>query len=79
VKNVLMPPTINYGIFLNNVISFLIVAFVIFLFVRAYNRLRDQKESEPPAPTEKECSYCKLKIPLAATRCAHCTSELASA
>lgn len=72
-------PTINYGIFLNNVLSFLIVAFVLFLFVRAYNRLREEKESEPPAPTEKECPYCKLKIPLAATRCAHCTSELASA
>ncbi len=70
-------PTINYGIFLNNVLSFLIVAFVIFLFVRAYNRLRDQKESAPPAPTEKDCPYCKLKIPLAATRCGHCTSELA--
>ncbi len=72
-------PTINYGIFLNNVLVFLIVAFVLFLFVRAYNRLRDKGEVEPPAPTEKECPYCKLKIPLAATRCAHCTSELVSA
>ena len=72
-------PTINYGIFINNVLSFLIVAFVLFLFIRTYNRLREEKENEPPAPTEKECPYCRLKIPLAATRCAHCTSELASA
>lgn len=70
-------PTINYGIFLNNVLSFLIVALVIFLFLRTYNRLRDESESAPPAPDEKECPYCRLKIPLAATRCAHCTSELA--
>lgn len=71
-------PTINYGIFLNNVLSFLIVAFLIFLVVKAYNRLREGKEL-PPAPTEKECPYCRLNVPLAASRCAHCTSELAPA
>lgn len=69
-------PTINYGIFFNNVLSFLIVAFVIFLFVRAYNRLREERDSAPAAPTEKECPYCRFKIPLAASRCAHCTSAL---
>jgi large conductance mechanosensitive channel len=69
-------PTINYGLFLNNVISFVIVAFVIFLFIRAYNRLREERESEPAAPTDMECPYCRFKIPVGATRCAHCTSEL---
>ena len=69
-------PTINYGIFFNNVISFLIVAFVIFLFIRAYNRLREERDPAPAAPTEKECPYCRFKIPLAASRCAHCTSAL---
>jgi large conductance mechanosensitive channel len=69
-------PTINYGLFINNVISFVIVAFVIFLFIRAYNRLREERESEPAAPTDMECPYCRFKIPIGATRCAHCTSEL---
>ncbi len=66
-------PTINYGFFLNNVISFLIVAFVVFLLVRAINRLR-----RDPAPTasEKDCPYCHTKIPLAAVRCPNCTSDL---
>lgn len=69
-------PTINYGLFLNNVIAFVIVAFAIFLLVRAYNRLREERESEPAAPTDMECPYCRFKIPIGATRCAHCTSEL---
>jgi len=70
-------PTINYGLFVNHVLSFLIVALAIFLFVKAFNRLREKKAAEPaPAPTEKDCPYCKLKIPLAATRCGHCTSAL---
>lgn len=68
-------PTINYGIFFNNVLSFLIVAFVIFLVVKAYNRMRERSEP-PPTPTERECPYCRLMVPLAASRCAHCTSEL---
>lgn len=77
--------TINYGLFLNNVISFLIVAFVVFLLVRAYNRLMEtvvqrggEEEEASPAPAEKECPYCRYKIPVAATRCGHCTSELAT-
>ena len=69
-------PTINYGIFFNNVLSFLIVAFVLFLFIRSYNRLREERESAPAAPTDKECPYCRFKIPIAASRCAHCTSAL---
>jgi large conductance mechanosensitive channel len=72
--------TINYGIFLNNVISFLIVAFAVFLLVRSYNRLVEavaRKEVEaPPPPSEKECPYCRFRIPVAATRCGHCTSEV---
>jgi large conductance mechanosensitive channel len=64
--------TINYGAFINNVITFLIVAFVIFLLVRQYNRMR------PAAPVAlKECPYCLSAIPVAATRCPNCTSELA--
>jgi large conductance mechanosensitive channel len=68
--------TINYGLFLNNVISFLIVAFAVFLLVRGYNRLRTLEESAPPAETEKDCPFCRMRIPLEATRCGHCTSDI---
>jgi large conductance mechanosensitive channel len=69
-------PTINYGIFLNNVLNFVIVAFAIFMVVRQINRLKRETPVLPPAPTEKPCPYCVSTIPLAATRCPHCTSEL---
>ncbi|CAN5268403.1 large conductance mechanosensitive channel protein MscL [soil metagenome] len=72
-------PTINYGVFLNNVISFLIVAFAVFLLVQQYNRLRQQQESVPAAPTDQECPYCRFTIPIGASRCAHCTSQLNAA
>jgi len=65
--------TINYGLFLNTVIDFLIVAFVIFLLVRQINRWN---KPAPPPVTTKECSYCATSIPLKATRCPNCTSEL---
>jgi large conductance mechanosensitive channel len=68
--------TINYGVFINAVISFLIVAFVIFLLIRSINRLRREEEAPPPEPTTKECPYCLSTIPIKATRCPHCTSEL---
>ncbi len=71
--------TINYGLFLNSIIVFLIVAFAVFLLVRGYNRLREQQESVPAAPTDKECPFCRFTIPIGATRCAHCTSELPAA
>ena len=71
-------PTINYGNFINNVISFLIVAFAVFLLVKGYNRLREQKESVPAEPTDKECPFCRFTIPVTASRCAHCTSQLAA-
>jgi large conductance mechanosensitive channel len=66
--------TLNYGVFVNAVITFLIVAFSVFLLVRAANRLQPQEA--PPAPTTKECPYCRMPVPVAATRCPHCTSEL---
>lgn len=72
-------PTLNYGNFINNVIAFLIVAFAVFLLVRSYNRLREERESVPAAPTEQECPFCRFSIPIGASRCAHCTSQLNAA
>jgi large conductance mechanosensitive channel len=70
--------TINYGIFINALVSFLIIAFVLFLLIRVVNSL--QKEEAPAAaPTTKECPYCKSTVALGATRCPHCTSQLGSA
>ena len=68
-------PTINYGLFLNSVITFLIVAFVVFLLVKQVNRLR-RGDEKPAEQTTKECPYCLSAIPIKATRCPHCTSEL---
>jgi large conductance mechanosensitive channel len=68
-------PVIAYGAFLNEVVSFLIVALAVFFLVRAVNRIKS-RPAEPEAPTTKECPYCLSAIPRAATRCAHCTSEL---
>ncbi|GAB4571547.1 MAG: large conductance mechanosensitive channel protein MscL [Anaerolineae bacterium] len=76
-------PTINYGMFINALINFLIIALVIFLIVRWFERLR--KMGEKPAeeaaaePTTKECPFCATEIPIKATRCPHCTSELTGA
>jgi large conductance mechanosensitive channel len=69
-------PTINYGLFINNVIDLLIVAFVIFLLIRGINRLHKQPAPAPAEPTTKECPRCFTAIPIKATRCPHCTSEL---
>ena len=69
-------PVITYGVFLNDIISFLIIAFVVFMVVKAVNRLKAQ----PPAPPNtKDCPYCLTAIPLAATRCSACTSEVSAA
>lgn len=66
--------TLNYGVFINAIITFLIVAFAVFMLIRWVNRL---KGPEPEAEvTTKECPHCLMDIPLAATRCPHCTSEL---
>jgi large conductance mechanosensitive channel len=72
-------PTINYGVFLNAVIDFVIVALAIFLLVRFINRLRRQLEGAPEAPTIRECPFCLSSIPRRATRCPHCTSTLQTA
>ncbi len=67
--------TVNYGAFLNTVVSFAIVAFAVFLLVRTMNQLRRQQQT---APTTKECPYCRSTIALAASRCPQCTSQLTS-
>ena len=71
-------PVVAYGQFLNDIINFLIIAFVIFLCIKAYNRLKS-KQATDDAPTTKDCPYCLSTIPLKATRCKDCTAELAGA
>ncbi len=68
--------TLNYGIFLNTVINFLIVAFAVFLVVQQVNRWTKKPEA-PAAPAAKDCPQCAMTIPLAAKRCGHCTTQLA--
>ena len=69
--------TLNYGLFINAVVNFLIVAFAVFLLVRAVNRMR--KKQAPAAATTRECPRCLSNVPLKATRCAFCTSDLSAA
>jgi large conductance mechanosensitive channel len=68
--------TINYGLFITTIISFLIVAFAVFLLIRGINRLKRKEEAPPAKPMTKECPGCLSTIPIKATRCAFCTSEL---
>jgi large conductance mechanosensitive channel len=68
---------IAWGVFINAIISFIIVAFVIFLLIRYYNRLQREPEPAPAEPTTKECPYCHMEIPIAAVRCPYCTADLA--
>ena len=70
--------TINYGVFVNTIISFVIVAFAVFLLIRQINRLK-REEAPLEEPTTKDCPYCFSSIPIKATRCPHCTSELDTA
>jgi large conductance mechanosensitive channel len=70
-------PTLNYGIFINTLIDFVIVAFAIFLVVKAVNRLMPREEPAP-APLMRDCPLCTLSIPVKARRCPHCTSEVPS-
>jgi large conductance mechanosensitive channel len=70
--------TLNLGLFVNAVIAFLIVAFAVFLLVRSVNALRRREAQPPAAPATKECPYCASTIPLRASRCPHCTSQLAA-
>jgi large conductance mechanosensitive channel len=72
--------TINYGVFINSIIVFLIVALAVFLMIRVVNRMKREEEEEAPAePTTKDCPFCFESIPIKATRCPRCTSTLESA
>ena len=85
--NILGEVTLNYGKFITAIVNFLIMALIIFFIMKAVNTLEAQavrlarlgKEQEAPAPTTKICPFCKSEIPIDATRCAHCTSELEQA
>lgn len=68
--------TLNYGVFINFIISFVIVAFSVFLLIRTMNRLKRKEEAAPAVPTTKECPYCASMIAIKATRCPQCTSQL---
>jgi large conductance mechanosensitive channel len=70
--------SINFGLFVNTIINFAIVAFAIFLVIRNVNKLKRKEEVPPPVPTTKDCPFCLSTIPVKATRCGHCTSELKS-
>ena len=67
--------SMNIGVFINTIINFIILAFAIFLLIRSVNQMK-RKEQAPPAPTTKDCPHCFTAIPIKATRCPHCTSEL---
>ena len=69
--------TLNYGLFINTLINFLIVAFAVFLLVKQVNKLKRNAPAETAVLNEKSCDFCKTNIPLAATRCPNCTSQLA--
>jgi large conductance mechanosensitive channel len=69
-------PTLNYGIFINAVINFVIVAFAVFMLVQQVSRWTNKPEA-PATPTTKDCPQCAMTIPLAAKRCGHCTAQLA--
>jgi len=69
--------TINYGAFINTIVSFVIVAFALFMVIKGMNKLKREQDTPPAEPTTKECSHCFTTIPIKATRCPHCTSELA--
>ena len=72
-------PTVNYGIFLTTVLNFVIIGFAVFLIVRSVNRLASPRPGAPAPPTTRDCPYCATAIPLRATRCPHCTSEVRAA
>ena len=70
--------TINYGVFIDTVISFIVIAFAIFMVIRSMNKLKKKEEAHPAEPTTKDCPYCLTSISIKATRCPHCTSQLAA-
>lgn len=69
-------PTINYGMFLNAILNFFVVALVVFIVIKQINRLERREEAGPAEPTQKTCPFCSLSIPRSASRCPHCTSRL---
>ena len=69
--------TINYGMFINNLITFLIVAFAVFMIVKAASKL--QRPAPAAAPTDQPCPYCKMPVPIGASRCGHCTADISHA
>ena len=68
--------TVNYGLWFNSIISFLIVAFAVFLLIKGINTMKRKEAAAPAAATTKECEYCFTAIPIKATKCPHCTSSL---
>jgi large conductance mechanosensitive channel len=70
--------TLNYGLFINTVISFLIVAFAVFLVIKGINSMKREEEAPPEEPTTKECEFCFTEISIKATRCPNCTSQIAA-
>ena len=68
--------TLNYGVFLNTVINFVIIAFVLFAVVKVMNRLKREEPAPAAVPTTKDCPFCATAVPLKATRCPHCTSQI---
>ena len=68
--------SVNYGVFINTIISFVIVAFAVFMMIRSINKMKREAEAPPAEPTTKECPYCFSSIPIKATRCPLCTSEI---
>jgi len=71
--------TLNVGVFINTVIDFAIVAFAIFMMIKLMNRMKREEEAPAAEPTTKDCPHCLSTIPIQATRCGHCTSELTTA
>ena len=68
--------TLNYGAFFSNIITFIIVAWAVFILVKSINQLRRQEQVEPQAPTDKPCPFCAMSIPILAKKCPHCTSTI---
>jgi len=69
-------PVLKYGVFINTIIEFLIVALSVFIMIKVVNSIKREKEQAPPPPDTKECNFCCSKIPIKATKCPNCTSEI---
>ncbi len=69
-------PVLKYGVFINTVIEFLIIALSVFIMIKVVNSIKREKEQAPPPPDTKECTFCCSKIPIKATKCPNCTSEI---